>query len=244
MELFRPMPVPGIVASAGVSYAVSLLTGPTDGASQDVCELPIPGTLHRAVPSRVRAYLAGRHCATRSLRALYAGLGLPPSPMPDGAGAFGAPRWPTGVVGSITHSATLAIAVVAHRDLVHGIGIDCESIMSADAADEVAGRIVPEENGVPAFSTAAATLARPVFVSTVFSAKESIYKCLNPLTGLFFGFDAVTLEWIDLDAGRMGFRIVGDLGGAAPVGMEMTVRYAVESEHVVTAVSLPAEARR
>lgn len=243
VEYFRPTPVPEIIASIGTSYAVLLTAADEDAVSCDACHLPVPGTLQRAVPSRVRSYLAGRHCATRSLRDLYAGLGLPRTPVPPDTGAFGAPLWPPGIVGSITHSATLAIAVVARREIVQGIGIDCEVIMSADAADEVAGRIVPEEGTAAAFRTEALTLGRPVFVTAVFSAKESIYKCLNPLTGVFFGFDAVTLEWIDPDAGRMGFRVVRDLGPAAPAGLELTVRLVVDAQHVVTAVSLPADTR-
>ena len=160
--------------------------------------------------------------------------------MPLEIGAFGAPQWPDGVTGSITHSASVAMAVVARRDVVQGIGIDCERIMSAEVAEEVASRVIPEADGSVQFDEVIAHFARPVFVSTVFSAKESIYKCLNPLIGSFFGFEAVELEEFDASAGRLEFRVVDELGPSAPAGSRLTARFALEQDHVVTAVSLPA----
>lgn len=150
--------------------------------------------------------------------------------------------WPTGVVGSITHSATLAIAVVAHGSSVRGLGIDCELLMSAEAAEEVADRILPEAHRNAPFAREMAGFDRAAFVSAVFSAKESVYKCLNPLTGVFFGFEAVMLESIDRTSGTMGFRVTRDIGPGATEGLPLTVRFHFESDHVVTALSLPAAA--
>ena len=240
MEFFRPIRVPGIVASLGEAYAVLLTTETEDDVPHDRCELPVPPRLHRAVPSRVRSYIAGRHCAAKGVDALLDRLEWPRVAMPLAIGAFGAPLWPDGVTGSITHSASVAMAVVARRDAVQGIGIDCERIMSAAVAEDVASRVIPEADGSVQFDEAVGHLARPVFVSTVFSAKESIYKCLNPLTGSFFGFGAVALESIDVSAGHLEFRVVDELGPAAPAGLRLTVRFELDEEHVVTAVSLPA----
>src|ERR1700761_3617241 len=66
--------------------------------------------LGRAVEKRRREFAAGRGCARRALAA----LGLPPAPLLPGEG--GAPRWPDGVVGSITHCAGYAAAAVAARN--------------------------------------------------------------------------------------------------------------------------------
>ena len=242
MEYFRPARVPAIVAAMGMSYAVLLEPPSPDADTFDICELPVPDRLHRAVPARVRSYLAGRHCAMRSLRELDPGAADHGGPVPPPTGPLGAPMWPTGVVGSITHSATLAIAVVARDVAVRGLGIDCELVMSASAAEEVADRVLPEANRNAPFRHEAAAFEREAFVSAVFSAKESIYKCLNPLTGVFFGFEAVTLESIDRSAGTMGFRVTRDLGPAAPEGLPLTVRFHFEPDHVVTALSLPAVA--
>src|SRR5215475_9485627 len=70
-----------------------------------------------AAPGRRREFASVRHCARRALRR----IGLPPAPiLPD---ADGVPRWPTGVVGSMTHCEGYRAAVVARSGRVRGIGI-------------------------------------------------------------------------------------------------------------------------
>ena len=44
-------------------------------------------------------------------------------PLPD---ASGAPRWPAGVTGSVSHSGSLCVVVVATRERVRGVGVDVE----------------------------------------------------------------------------------------------------------------------
>jgi 4'-phosphopantetheinyl transferase EntD len=71
----------------------------------------------KAVDKRRREFTTARGCA----RAALAALGLPPAPIVPGP--RGAPQWPTGVVGSITHCAGYCAwalartAVPAHRSL-------------------------------------------------------------------------------------------------------------------------------
>src|SRR5207244_6786257 len=45
---------------------------------------------------------------------------------PIGRGAGGEPLWPEGIVGAISHSGELAVAVVGRRTDFAGIGIDLE----------------------------------------------------------------------------------------------------------------------
>ena len=63
----------------------------------------------RAVPARRRDYATVRSCA----RACLARLGYPRVPILPGVG--GAPIWPVGVRGSMTHCAGYAAAAVAPR---------------------------------------------------------------------------------------------------------------------------------
>src|SRR5688572_26394824 len=63
--------------------------------------------------------------AARSIaRELCARLGHPVSEIPRLRS--GAPGWPPGVVGSMAHDATLAVAVAALPGSLHGIGVDIE----------------------------------------------------------------------------------------------------------------------
>ena len=73
-----------------------------------------------AVQPRRREYAAVRSCA----RACLQRLGYPRVPILPGVG--GAPIWPAGVRGSMTHCAGYAAAAVALLPRVSAIGIDAE----------------------------------------------------------------------------------------------------------------------
>jgi 4'-phosphopantetheinyl transferase EntD len=61
-----------------------------------------------------------RHCARKALLR----IGVPPVPvLPD---VDGAPRWPVGVVGSMTHCAGYRAAAVARSSELCSVGIDAE----------------------------------------------------------------------------------------------------------------------
>ncbi len=74
----------------------------------------------RAQPARVREFATGRACARRALAA----LGLPEVPVPRGP--RGAPGWPSGVVGAITHCPGYRAAVAARATDARALGIDAE----------------------------------------------------------------------------------------------------------------------
>lgn len=236
---FRNTVVPSIIASLGSAHAVSLGELPASARHDEgveSCEIVPPPALQRAVATRVRSFLAGRHCAARALATLIGGdAGID---HPIAIGSHGAPQWPQGIVGSITHSSRRAIAVVADATVTRGLGIDCEHLMSEAAAVDIAGRVLPEAAAVARCGDASARLEWPVFVTAVFSAKESIYKCLNPIVDEFFDFDAVALCWIDVGNGAMGFRVLQSFGGGIDAGDLLTVRFCVEDAHVFTALEL------
>ena len=84
-----------------------------------------------AAPGRMASYLAGRLCAERAL----AESGAPPGVARD---VDGAPVWPPGYIGSITHDASLACAAVLPAHAALGLGIDTEGWLEADAMEAVA----------------------------------------------------------------------------------------------------------
>src|SRR5918999_1195721 len=86
-----------------------------------------------AALERRREFATVRYCARRALRR----LGVPAAPIvPD---ADRAPRWPDGVVGSMTHCAGYRAAVVARTGELRGVGIDAEphAPLPADVFDFV-----------------------------------------------------------------------------------------------------------
>ena len=131
------------------------------------------------VAPRRRDFAFGRLAARSAARSI--GYGLPPL-LPD---ARGAPVWPDDLTGSISHSAGIALAVVAPKGLTAGIGVDIETIGS-DGVNEIPHLIADAEE-LRSIGTTDLQLLR------IFSAKEAVFKALYPLVGRFFDFDCVRL---------------------------------------------------
>src|SRR5262245_16310544 len=131
----------------------------------------------RAVEKRRRDFALGRACA----RAALLRLGVPAGPIP--VGDERGPVWPTGVVGSLSHCAGLAVAAVARRSEFAGLGIDVEP--AAPVEEKLFSQIATEQerNWLETLGPGRGEAARRLF-----SAKESVYKCLHPLLGVFLGF--------------------------------------------------------
>lgn len=82
------------------------------------------------VDKRRREFLAGRACARAALEALGRDSG------PIARGADGAPQWPAGVVGSITHCDGFCCAAAATTDVLRALGVDAEPAVRLDPAVE------------------------------------------------------------------------------------------------------------
>jgi 4'-phosphopantetheinyl transferase EntD len=141
-----------------------------------------------AAQMRARERAVGRACARLALRR--AGVREAVGEPADG----GAPRWPDGVVGSISHGGGVAVAVVANADAAPSLGIDVEA--TAPALPRAVRRLIltPAEEallaaGMPAGHSGAdaATSAGDAidWARIAFSAKEALYKAWHPLRGRF-----------------------------------------------------------
>ncbi|MFF2080156.1 4'-phosphopantetheinyl transferase [Kitasatospora sp. NPDC058162] len=133
-------------------------------------------------PRRQRQFTAARVLAREAL----AGLGRAPGPLLPGRG--GAPRWPGGVVGSITHCEGYTACAAAGADRHASLGVDAE----------------PQEplpQGVLQLSATAAERRRlsrlpngPVpWDRLLFSAKEATYKAFYPLTETWTGLASISV---------------------------------------------------
>ena len=145
----------------------------------------------RAVDARRRAFATGRACARRAL----AGLGMDPAPIPRGE--RGAPQWPTGVVGSITHCDGYRAAAVARDRDVAAIGIDAEPNGALPAG--VLSRIATGDE-LPLVRELSTSDARVSWDRLVFCAKEAVYKAWFPLARARLGFEDADVVSIRLGA--------------------------------------------
>ncbi|MFE2292658.1 4'-phosphopantetheinyl transferase [Streptomyces sp. NPDC059452] len=132
--------------------------------------------VRNAGPQRRREFTVGRHSARLALR----GLGIAPVAVASGPGRC--PLWPSGVVGSITHAAGYCAAAVAWSGHVPGIGIDLET------AEDLPDEIVPLVCTTAELSRLKDLPSGTPSAKIIFSAKESAYKVLYPLTGRFRDF--------------------------------------------------------
>ncbi len=146
-----------------------------------------------ATSARVAEFAAGRQCAHSALASLDPRL----AGMPVLRDRRGAPQWPAGTVGSITHCAgwTGAVAARSRRSRlgrgVRAIGLDAEPVAPLPAGvvevvasveeREALARLGAERPGIP-------------WDTVLFCAKEATYKAWYPLTGSVVGHDAVRVE--------------------------------------------------
>jgi 4'-phosphopantetheinyl transferase EntD len=188
-----------------------------------------PDRIAASVPKRRAEFFHGRLCARAAIRLL--GREAPQI----GIGPRREPLWPADLVGSITHAADLAAAVVLPvGGGYRGVGLDIETVLGDDGAREVGGVVASadETRYLAAFEQA---LGRNVPLTLLFSAKESFFKAVHGAVGRYFNFDALTLERIDLAARRMHFRQCEDLGPDLPPGTRHAVHFQLlDAAHVAT----------
>lgn len=94
------------------------------------------------------------------------------------------PVWPRGIVGSITHSRSLALAMVGRRRDVAGIGVDLE--LGQRVTDPLARRVLLEREREQ--------VAEQDWPTMLFAAKEAVYKAVNPLVGEYLEFTDVEIS--------------------------------------------------
>lgn len=137
----------------------------------------------RAVDKRRREFTTGRACARQALER----LGLGPAPVPRGTD--GAPRWPDGVAGSITHCAGYRACAVARVRDVASIGIDAEPNEATPKGVLKAVSDPGEREHLAGLPGTGSDGFQAHWDRLLFSAKESVYKAWYPLTGRWLGFE-------------------------------------------------------
>lgn len=131
----------------------------------------------KAVDKRKREFTSARHCA----RVAMDKLGVEPGPIMRGKS--GAPQWPKGVVGSLTHCDGYRGAVLGYALQVRSVGIDAEphgplpdGVLDAVSLQAERDWLGTTDSGMH-------------WDRLLFCAKEATYKAWEPLTGRWLGFE-------------------------------------------------------
>jgi 4'-phosphopantetheinyl transferase EntD len=178
---------------------------------------------HRILARR-REFRSGRVCAQRALAA---------------RGRIGevvrrnvdrSPGWPSGIVGSVSHCAGIAAAVVTEEDKSASLGLDVErwTALPIEVAELVRCREDVQAN-----------VTHPDML--IFSAKEALYKCYYPVVRRFLGFLDVAVRFSEIALGHGCFeaRLLNPACPGEDVVSAMEARWFVDADRVVTAAWLP-----
>lgn len=178
----------------------------------------IPPDLREAIDMRKREYIAGRLCAQKGIE------------MVTGEQCIverderGLPLWPPNIVGSISHSAGLACAAIAHSASYSRLGIDLEEIVSEEHTQGLLSVCAsPEEREF--FGT-------PTKATVLFAAKEAFYKSFYADLGGIIEFTDVYGELLPT-GDTVKITTIKKLG-SVPLGFCVNVQVLIETGLVVS----------
>ena len=149
------------------------------------------------------------------------------------------PIWPSGWLGCITHSNGRAVAAVANAEHSRLLGIDVEKLIDPALVDGIGALVTLEGElamltgrifgDAPGYSLSQA-------LTILFSAKESLYKALDPDVRRFMDFSAARINaWVP---GLLDLLLVEDWHPAWRAGSILQVRYALRADCVYTSLHL------
>lgn len=183
--------------------------------------IELPPHISSSVRKRRSEYYAGRLAAGDALS--YFNLERQVGTAKDRS-----PIWPKGSMGSITHNDNVAAAVVSNSV---NIGIDVEGIITDKVAIDIGSMVATrDEIGILPFNENES-------VTLIFSAKESIFKCLYPDVKRFFDFKEAELKKMKMlpkNIAEMTFSISSNLSDVVKIGTQITVLCLITSKNVVT----------
>ena len=144
-----------------------------------------------AVETRRKQFTAGRVLA----RVAWQRLGAPAQPLLNDEQRV--PRWPAGVVGTITHTHGWCAAAVAKDTEFAALGADVEAATPLERGlwDRICRPA--ERRWLESSPERAGVLGKALF-----SAKESIYKALYPSVRVFLDFQSMQIELAPIAEGR------------------------------------------
>jgi 4'-phosphopantetheinyl transferase EntD len=163
-----------------------------------------PGDEHALLAEEAPAFAASIAPVRRAsgaarivARELLARLGYARCALPKAS--TGAPIWPAGIIGSLTHDARVAIAAVGRSRDIGGVGIDVEpaECLPPDLLDMVATPRELRKIGDD-----------PYHGRLLFVAKEAVYKAVFPIDGIFLDHHDVEVDLADRKAKVCNGRVV------------------------------------
>ena len=152
-------------------------------------------------------------------------------------GRGGAPLWPMGVLGSMTHCLGRCAAAVTSDSSIAGLGIDLEE-GSQSSSDLLDVAVLPSERA--AVQKLHRSGPAGLWERVIFSAKESVYKAWYPLEGRWLDFEEVRIS-LHQDshlAGTFAVTLLADPQGSSRWEELAEGRWMADERFVATALVL------
>ena len=184
--------------------------------------------LRNALPKRRWEFTAGRLCARRALIQ----LGIENFPLLVGNNRE--PVWPTGIVGSISHTEGYCAVAISRKCLIETLGLDVELTrnLSRDCWRQICTRSeLAWINSLP-------TDRRQENVALLFSAKECLYKCQHQISRTWLDFHDVAIT-INPDTGEFNATLLVNAGSSFKRGTCFRGKYLFCRCYVFTGMSMP-----
>lgn len=185
--------------------------------------------VNKAVMKRQAEFIAGRYCVMRALTMLTGSKDCWVINRKDHS-----PIWPKGIVGSISHSKTIATAIVASQHHIRSAGIDIESLISDQQARHIASEILAGDT----IQTCDYSFSQ--FITLLFSAKETLFKALYPILGKMMSFSDAFCTRLDPQQNicRLALQNRSDCFGLEQ--SEFDIAFAFSNNSVMTRLLIPA----
>ena len=190
----------------------------------------LPPPLRTAREKRKAEYLAGRYLAGMTLK----NFGV--RGFEVASDATRCPIWPHHLVGSISHTESLALCALAYKSELCALGVDVEHWFSQEMASNVMDRI---SDATERLIIESLDLSFDRALTILFSAKESLFKALFPSVRRGFYFKTAKLKGGDMTRGTLTFELKEDLGAGYHLGCELEARFWPMEHAVVTLVAVP-----
>ncbi|WJM86962.1 4'-phosphopantetheinyl transferase superfamily protein [Dickeya chrysanthemi] len=190
-------------------------------------DVTMPPVIASSVRKRQAEFLAGRFVAATVLK--FCGVTDPAIEIqPDRA-----PRWPAGYIGSISHTNSRAVAVVANSQHHTVAGIDVERVMDSATLMQVLPAITVGDEW-RRIECVGNGLSAEQLGTLIFSAKESLFKALSPVVNKFFDFTAATLTQVRIKQRRFTIQLTCDWSEQYHANISFTGRFYINHDAIVT----------
>ena len=143
------------------------------------------------------------------------------------------PLWPSGTVGSITHSYGSGAVVVSSHPEIKSVGIDLEKVMSTEVAKSISEQIL---SSIEIELLTGTTGISNLVLTLIFSAKESCYKAIYPFFRRVLGFHDLEVFKVDTVQNIILMRFAKSLSNNFAQDYELCIRYSYADSMVMTMV--------